>query len=176
MALRDWARLFVRVVVRRCWERGARHHERVQLRTRRLTLRPFRSDDVAAFEAFALARAYRRFLGDHPYPAEFVTNNVGVDGAWVVELNERVVGSVFLGEQLACLLAPSVHGMGIGAEAVRAVINDGFERRGYEEIVARADPDNIASLRALERLGFRAREDGTYRLERSDWQRNDEPR
>jgi ribosomal-protein-alanine N-acetyltransferase len=143
----------------------------VQLRTRRLTLRPFESDDVAAFESFALAVAYRRFLGDdHPYPAEFVTNNVGVDGAWVVVLDERVVGSVFLGEELACLLAPSVHGMGIGAEVARAVINDGFERRGYEEIVARADPENIASLRAMERLGLRAREDGTYRLGRSSWQ------
>jgi RimJ/RimL family protein N-acetyltransferase len=63
--------------------------------------------------------------------------------------------------------------MGIGAEAARAVINDGFERRGYEEIVARADPDNIASRRGMERLGFRAREDGTYRLERSAWQGED---
>jgi len=143
----------------------------VELRTRRLTLRPFRSDDVTAFETFALAPAYRRFLGeDHPHPADFVQNNVGVDGAWVVVLDERIVGSVFLGEELACLLAPSVHGMGIGAEVARAVINDGFERRGYEEIVARAHPDNIASLRAMERLGFHAREDGTYRLERSSWE------
>lgn len=106
---------------------------------------------------------------DHPYPAEFVTNNVGADGAWVIELGERVVGSIFLGEELACLLDPSAHGMGIAGEAARVVITDGFERRGYEEIVARAEPDNIASLRGMARLGFIAREDGTYRLHRSDW-------
>ena len=84
------------------------------LRTQRLRLRPFRPDDLAAFESFAQAEEYRRFLGeDHPDPATFVANNVGVDGAWVIELDERVVGSIFLGEEIACLLDPSVHGMGI---------------------------------------------------------------
>ncbi len=125
-------------------------------------MRPFQSDDVAAFESLALAVAYGRSLGDHPFPAQFVTNNVGVDGAWVIELDERVVGSVYLGEQLACLLDPTVHGMGTATEAARVVITDGFERRGYEEIVERADPDNTAPLRAMARLGFRAREDGMY--------------
>jgi aminoglycoside 6'-N-acetyltransferase len=143
------------------------------LETSRLRLRPFEPDDVAAFERFARTEAYRRHLGeDHPYPPEFVRNNLGIDGAWVIELGERVVGSIFLGEEMACLLDPSVHGMGIAGEAGRAVITDGFERRGYEEIVARADPDNLASVRAMARTGFVPREDGTYRLQRSLWTRS----
>jgi aminoglycoside 6'-N-acetyltransferase len=141
----------------------------VLLRTQRLTLRPFRYDDVAAFEAFARAEAYRRYLDDHPYPPEFVANNVGVDGAWVIELDGRVVGSIFLGEELACLLDPSVHGLGLATEAARVVIADAFERRGYSEVTARADPDNIASLRGMARLGFVSRDDRTYRLDRSAW-------
>jgi RimJ/RimL family protein N-acetyltransferase len=142
----------------------------VHLRTERLNLRPFRSDDVAAFENFARSEEYRRYLGDHPDPATFVANNVGADGAWVIEFGERVVGSVFLGDEVACLLDPSVYRMGIATEATAAVIEDGFIRRGYDEIVARADVRNVASLRAMARLGFVARDDQTYRLYRSVWQ------
>jgi len=142
----------------------------VELRTKRLVLRPFRVDDVGAFERFAYSDAYLRFLGDgHPDPAAFVANNLDVDGAWVIELDGRVVGSVFLGEELAYLLDPSVHGRGIATEAARAVIDDGFGRRGYSEVVARADPRNVASLRALARLGFVASTDGSYRLVLEDY-------
>jgi RimJ/RimL family protein N-acetyltransferase len=115
--------------------------------------------------------AYLRFLGPgHPAPREFVANNVGLDGSWVIELDGVVVGSVFLGDELAYLLDPAVHGRGIATEAARAVVRDGFERRGYREIVARADPANVASVRLLSRLGFRADGDGTFRLTRTDWE------
>jgi RimJ/RimL family protein N-acetyltransferase len=142
----------------------------VHLRTERLDLRPFRPDDVAAFERFARAEEYRRYLGEHPDPGTFVANNLGVDGAWVIELGEQVVGSVFLGDEIACLLDPSVHRRGIATEAAAAVIEDAFERRGYDEIVARADGRNVASLRAISRLGFVDCDDETYRLQRSAWQ------
>ena len=148
----------------------SRQNWAVQLRTERLNLRPFRPEDVAAFERFAAADVYRRYLGDHPDPSTFVSNNLGVDGAWVIELASRVIGSVFLGDEIACLLDPAVHGRGIATEATEAVINDGFDRRGYDEIVAHADANNIASLRALAHLGFVASEDGSYRLLRSIWQ------
>jgi len=138
----------------------------VVLRTERLLLRPFRQDDLAAFEGFARTEDYRRYLGDHPEPAEFVANNLGSEGAWVIELDDRVVGSIFLDDQLACLLDPAVHGLGLATEAATAVIRDGFERRGYDEIVARADPGNVASRRGMARLGFVEAPDGTYRLRR----------
>jgi RimJ/RimL family protein N-acetyltransferase len=57
-------------------------------------------------------------------------------------------------------------------EASVAVIGDGFERRGYTEVVAHADPSNIASLRGLTRLGFSQTADGSYRLDRAEWQRS----
>jgi RimJ/RimL family protein N-acetyltransferase len=143
----------------------------VELRTSRIRLRPFREADATAFASFCDTDGYRRYLDDnHPDAAKLVTNNVGVDGAWVVELDGSVVGSVFLGDELACLLDPAVHRLGIGTEAARAVIDDGFGRRGYTEVVARADDENIASLRGLQRLGFTRRADGTYRLRRADWE------
>jgi RimJ/RimL family protein N-acetyltransferase len=133
-----------------------------------LRLRAFREDDVAEFARFASDPAYLRYLGDrHPEPAQFVANNLGVDGAWVVELDGVVVGSIFLGEELACLLDPAVHGRGIASEAARVVIDDGFTRRGYAEVVARADPGNVASVRTLSSLGFVAVGDGSFRLGRA---------
>ena len=149
----------------------SQHDRDVLLRTRRLTLRPFRTEDVAVIETFAGADAYLRFLGEgHPDPTTFVTNNLGKDGAWVIELDNRVVGSIFLDDELACLLDPAVHGRGIASEAAGLVISDGFARRGYREVIARAHPDNVASVRAITRLGFHANEDGTYSLDRSNWQ------
>lgn len=146
------------------------------LSTARLVLRSFRADDVDAFATFAHAEEYRRYLGDdHPDPATFVASNVGLDGAWVIELDERIVGSIFLGEELAFLLDPRVHGQGIATEAARAVITDGFDRRGYAEIVARADPANARSLRAMARLGFVGEGCGTHRLRRSSWSTGAEP-
>jgi RimJ/RimL family protein N-acetyltransferase len=145
----------------------------VELRTARLRLRPFRPDDVAVFEKFARTRAYLQFLGEgHPEPPEFVANNLGIDGAWVIELDNEVVGSIFLGDELACLLDPEVHGRGIASEAARAVVDDGFERRGYDEVMARADPGNTASRRGLERLGFRPCDNDTFRLDRAAWERS----
>jgi len=149
--------------------RGA-HLVPVELRTARLWLRPFRADDVEAFAGFAHAPEYVRYLGDgHPAPAYFVANNLGVDGAWVIELDGRVVGSVFLGDELAFLLDPAVHGQGIATEAARAVIADGFGRRGYSEIVAHAAAGNVASIRALARLGFATTPDGAFRLGREEF-------
>jgi RimJ/RimL family protein N-acetyltransferase len=142
----------------------------ITLETERLVLRPFRSDDVDAFDGFARHDDYRRFLGeDHPDPATFVANNVGGDGAWVIELDGRVVGSIFLGEELACLLDPSVHGAGIATEAARAVLDDAFGRRGHDVVVANAEVANEASRRALAHLGFTATGERSFRLHRGDW-------
>jgi ribosomal-protein-alanine N-acetyltransferase len=141
----------------------------VELFSSRLLMRPFRDSDVAAFARFALDPEYLRYLGDgHPQPAQFVANNLGVDGAWVIERDGVVVGSVFLGDELAYLLDPAVHGEGIASEAARVVIDDAFTRRGYSEVVARADPQNVASVRALARLGFVACDDGTFLLRRPE--------
>jgi hypothetical protein len=48
------------------------------------------------------------------------------------------------------------------------VIEDGFGRRGYREIRATAGDRNVASVRALARLGFTASADGSYVLRRED--------
>ncbi len=71
-------------------------------------------------------------------------------------------------------LSPEYWGKGLATEAARAVLELGFARLGCEHITAIALPDNLASRRVLEKLGFeykrdvvfRSRLHGLYRLKR----------
>ena len=80
-------------------------------------------------------------------------------------------------------LARPLWGRGLAGEAVRAVVDFGFDRMGLERIGVRTDAANVRSLRMLDRLGFRREgtlrgwfvEDGTrhdialYSLLRPEW-------
>lgn len=50
-------------------------------------------------------------------------------------------------------------GQGYATEAARAVVRVGFEAGGLDVIGAAVHPDNIASIRVLEKLGFQQLED-----------------
>ena len=55
------------------------------------------------------------------------------------------------------LLARDRWGRGYATEAGRAALRHGFERLGFEDVVARTAPENSASRRVLEKLGFEFR-------------------
>src|SRR4029079_2457512 len=136
------------------------------LATERLILRQFRRDDAPDVSSFADDPDYRRYLGsDHPGAAEFLDNNFDTDWdlapSWAIELDGRVVGGVFLGvepanrrAELACLVAPAHWRKGLAVEACVAVIDQALAI-GLAQIWARADAENIASIRAMGRLGMR---------------------
>lgn len=52
-------------------------------------------------------------------------------------------------------LLPDFWRQGLGQEAARAVVEFGFERLGASRLFAGHHPENVASKRLLERLGFR---------------------
>ena len=137
----------------------------MELRTERLVLRPFASDDLGPIRDFAGDPEYRRYLGpEHPDADDFVAANLDVDWArepsWVICLGGDVVGSVFLGvrddgtAELAYLLAPAVWGRGIAIEASRGAIAHAFGILGVTQVVARADPRNQRSIRVMQKLGM----------------------
>lgn len=66
--------------------------------------------------------------------------------------------------EAACMIAPAARGRGLAARALSLVIDEAFETRGARRIFADVDPDNAASIRVFERLGF-AREG----LLRANW-------
>lgn len=88
---------------------------------------------------------------------------VGVeDTSWAVmiEGSSDAVGRVCLFPhgrdvwEAACMIAPPARGRGLAAKALAPAIEDVFARKGARRIIADVDPDNAASLRTFERLGF----------------------
>ncbi|NIJ19631.1 RimJ/RimL family protein N-acetyltransferase [Sphingomonas naasensis] len=82
---------------------------------------------------------------------------------WIVTClpSDVAIGFVAVGEkrqgnvsEVGYLFVPDARGSGYAGEAVAAVIGQIFAE-GQRKIVADVDPDNAASRRLLERLGFR---------------------
>lgn len=156
------------------------------LQTQGLLLRPFRPDDLAAFERFGRDEAYLRYLGrDFPDPPTFVANNIELDRerepSWVICLGDEVVGSVFLGvdgehrkADLAYLIAPSHWGMGIASEASRAIVALAFEHFDVDRVFSWTDAEHLASRRVMEHLGMRHEATLRFHRLRRDGTRADE--
>jgi RimJ/RimL family protein N-acetyltransferase len=56
--------------------------------------------------------------------------------------------------EAACMIRPCARGRNLAARALAIVINDAFDRLGARRIFADIDPDNAASIRTFEKLGF----------------------
>ena len=57
--------------------------------------------------------------------------------------------------ELGYMLAGDFHGRGLATEAVRAMVADAFDRGGISRLAAVVDAPNAASIRVLEKAGFR---------------------
>lgn len=53
-------------------------------------------------------------------------------------------------------LDPSVHGQGLGPEAIRLVVRHLFDVEGHHRITIDPAADNVAAIRAYTKVGFRA--------------------
>ena len=74
----------------------------------------------------------------------------------------RLIGDLYLqldnrGDQaqLGYTFDPQFWGRGLASEAVRALLGYGFTAAGLHRVQATTDPRNTASIRLLQRLGFR---------------------
>lgn len=67
--------------------------------------------------------------------------------------------------ELGYVFAPKVHGQGIAREACAAVLAWGDSNLSAASIPAIISPENDASIRLAERLGFERQQDATYRGE-----------
>jgi RimJ/RimL family protein N-acetyltransferase len=146
------------------------------LETERLVLHEFDEGDVAAFYALGSDPAIIRYTGDpggglkslehareilrsHPL-ADYATHGFG-RWACVLKLSGEVIGFAglkYLDDldevDLGYRLLPGYWGLGLATEAARAVLEFGFDRLRLKQIIALADPANVASVRVLEKLGM----------------------
>jgi RimJ/RimL family protein N-acetyltransferase len=146
----------------------------VVLRTERLTLRTWSTDDLAVLTRifadpqvwwFPLKRGFRpdeteAFL--HRRMAEWETDGWG---HWAVEHDGRLIGYTgfglltFLPEvmpvpEIGWRLDPSHWGSGLATEAATAALAHGFSNLGFEEVVSIYEPENVASGRVMEHIGM----------------------
>ncbi|MCB9898344.1 MAG: GNAT family N-acetyltransferase [Planctomycetes bacterium] len=85
------------------------------------------------------------------------------DSSWAVceEPDGRALGRVALvprGPEIweaACMICPAARGRRLAARSLALVLNQAFDARGARRVFADIDPDNVASVRTFEVLGFR---------------------
>jgi RimJ/RimL family protein N-acetyltransferase len=149
------------------------------LRTDRLLLRPFTLDDLADFHAMYGREDVCRYL---PWPAQTLEGSRAMldrirtrtaigpaeedDGmrlAVVLVDGGALIGDVSIWwtsrehrqAEIGFVLHPGHHGHGYASEAMRVVVDIGFESGGVHRIMGRCDARNRPSAALMERLGMR---------------------
>lgn len=149
---------------------------RLILETDRLLLREFDDDDAEAFYPLVSNPEILRFTLDPGGGVNSVGQALellrsrsvadyrkhGFGRLAVVEKASRQLigfaGLKYLGDRgevdLGYRLLPTHWGRGFATESGRAILQDGFTRLGLTRIIATVFPENVASVRVLEKLGF----------------------
>ena len=146
----------------------------VILETERLLLRKYVEEDAEAFfelnsdprvlrfvpdkQLFNVEQA-RQILIDHPM-ADYRKHGFG-RGACILKSTGQEIGFAGLkyleelGEvDVAYRLLPAFWGQGLATEAALASVRYGFEKLDLKRIIGLAMPENIASIRVLEKAGL----------------------
>jgi len=144
------------------------------MRTERLLLRPARTDDLDALHHIMRQPRALAYWSTPPHEsreetAEFLEGMMtippGEGEDFVIELEGRLIGKAGLYRfpDLGYLLDPAFWRRGLMREALGCVIARAFSVHDLPRLQADVDPRNAASIRLLERLGFRE----THRQERT---------
>jgi [ribosomal protein S5]-alanine N-acetyltransferase len=149
------------------------------LSTSRLDLRPATTDDAEALFAFELRCAEvpeaSRFLLRAPpasvdelrarmahHLGSFSPKRTGFTWVCRPRADEQVVGyAAFVrwnhehhGTEIAYVIEPAMWGKGLAVEACSAIVDFAFRELPLHRVEARIDPDNKASIRVAQKLGF----------------------
>jgi RimJ/RimL family protein N-acetyltransferase len=137
------------------------HLEVPIIETERLTLRPFREDDVQQLFELSQDPDVVRYVGDRRLPTRQETWRAvaGWIGHWAMRgygqwaIDERESGSFigragiinpvdWPGPEVGYLLGRAFWGRGYATEAARAAMAWGFEQHSFPELISLIDPDN----------------------------------
>ena len=157
--------------------------------TERLILRAYRKEDFRPHHAIVGDGEVMRFVGGTGIDAEDCWRRLaGSVGSWMLlgfggwavvrKSDDQLIGTVGLfnawrdmqpqfGEdpEMGWIFAKQVHGQGMAGEACRAVLDWADSNLEPTPIWAIVAPENAASLRLAERLGFERLEDSVYKNE-----------
>jgi RimJ/RimL family protein N-acetyltransferase len=150
----------------------------ILLRTERLIIRFLAVEDKLFIHRLLNTPSWLRFIGDRNIKTLLDAENYLVNGPlksyrengfgpWLVCLgeDETPIGICGLFKRdylnspdLGFAYLPEFEGRGYAAEAVAEILADAQQRIELRNVVAFTDPDNIRSIRLLERSGFRFKE------------------
>ncbi len=138
------------------------------LKSKRLILRPLRDDDAEAMHVAMSDVDLMTWWSSAPHKTlqeteDYVKINANADRymtwaitheddaalGWVVFVTHREKV-----KEIGYILRRSHWGRGIASEAIRRVIEHGFDDLALRKIIADTDPDNVASNNLLKQLGF----------------------
>ena len=138
----------------------------MEFRTERLLLRPAREDDLDPLHAIlshARAMAYWSSPphGDIDQSRKWLRSMIDIrlpEGEdFIVELDGQLIGKAGLWRfpEIGFIFHPDQWGRGFATEALALVLDRAFGVHGLPKVDADVDPRNDASIKLLERLGFR---------------------
>lgn len=150
---------------------------RLILETPRMLLREFDEGDAGVFYVLGSDPAIIRFTGDPAgglrsveHAAEILRSHPLADyklhgfGRWACVLKETVAVIGFAGLKrlpeleevdIGYRFIPAHWGAGLATEAARAVLEYGFGTLRLRRVIGLVDPENVASVRILTKLGLR---------------------
>ena len=144
------------------------------IKAKRFMIRSYRKSDAPSLAENINNKKIYKALGDIPYPYSLNDARDFIDQtmkearkknpsklSFVIDIDGKVVGAVGFGPieghkaQIGYWLAERYWGKGIMTEAVKLVTKFGFNELGFRRIYARAFPFNKASIRVLEKAGYK---------------------
>ena len=147
---------------------------RDEIKTERLVLRPLELSDAPAFSQLASDYDIAKMTGSLPHPmplysAEFKIMSlrnrkqrglaypyaITLDGGELIGVMDLFRSAPNAALEIGYWIGKPYWGQGLSTEAAKAVITEARETLGVEALIAGAFADNPASLRVLEKLGFK---------------------
>jgi RimJ/RimL family protein N-acetyltransferase len=140
----------------------------MELRDGDLVLRPWTEDDVDAMVVGCNDPDVARWIPTIPSPytredaLAFIRGEIRPDHqALAIELDERVVGGIGMGlnshvyrATMGYWIAASDRGQGVCSRALRLLSRHALDDLEVQRVDLITDPDNIASQRVAEKVGF----------------------
>ncbi|MEV0451863.1 GNAT family protein [Streptomyces sp. NPDC050600] len=137
-----------------------------ELRGAGVVLRPSGPEDVPALAAIRATPEVRaRWRGGDDMAAEVASDLADPDSHCLTVLHHgRIVGMIqwYAEEEpdyrhagIDLYLDPSVHGKGLGTDAVRTLARHLVDDLGHHRLVIDPAADNVAAIRCYEKAGFR---------------------
>ncbi len=142
----------------------------IMLETKRLIIRTFKSDDWKDLYEYLSQKEVLKYEPEWECTIEackeeaLERSQADYYLAVCLKDNGKMIGHVCFGQnkpsafltwEIGYVFNPNYHGKGYATEACQCILKYGFVQLGAHRIIAKCNPENVASWRLLERLSMR---------------------